>query len=501
MDYLTKRIQEKLLARGRAEQARADEWRRSLKPTVYRGNNLFQEMGGEPIEGRYLGQQGLVPGQSVPNIGRNPNKPVIPGLPVERTAIVEEGGVVEKIVPTYSAIFTREFPGGRTQWTDLEMLQRNPTLFNTNNWSWSLIGLPSRVGMALNDRKFYYWNGTDIEEIFTHTSSILIDIGTVSYVDGVVSDIVTFPRPGNIQNGLAADLSITNNVVTFLLLYKYTSVLAPTIRLIRGGIGINLSSASIVVNEVSYTYTAFEVSQSLLDTTPLGDWKLVQINSTITGLMDFEFYKINGTGAYYTTSQKGTAFAQFVTGEEGDEETRIRYFYGVGRSPTTLTSTSLTQSNIDNPAFPKPYKSWDWRSAWITTTSTDVENESQKQFFGMGDSAIQYDSLSSSPSSGYSYTLETQSNSVKYIFNGEDTITTFYLSYDVSGTLVNAETGEIDIEYGDNIELNLFRIDLSSFGTEGVDWYIEDICVEDIYAAYPFTGFLGIYPYHKKIFF
>ena len=119
----------------------------------------------------------------------------------------------------------------------------------------------------------------------------------------------------------------------------------------------------------------------------------------------------------------------------------------------------------------------------------------------MGDSAIQYDSLSSSPSSGYSYTLETQSNSVKYIFNGEDTITTFYLSYDVSGTLVNAETGEIDIEYGDNIELNLFRIDLSSFGTEGVDWYIEDICVEDIYAAYPFTGFLGIYPYHKKIFF
>ena len=83
MDYLTKRIQEKLLARGRAEQARADEWRRSLKPTVYRGNNLFQEMGGEPLEGRYLGQQGLIPGQSVPNIGRNPNKPVIPGLPVD----------------------------------------------------------------------------------------------------------------------------------------------------------------------------------------------------------------------------------------------------------------------------------------------------------------------------------------------------------------------------------------------------------------------------------
>ena len=97
MDYLTKRIQEKLLARGRAEQARADEWRRSLKPTVYRGNNLFQEMGGEPLEGRYLGQQGLIPGQSVPNIGRNPNKPVIPGLPVLAETFEEEVFVIEKI--------------------------------------------------------------------------------------------------------------------------------------------------------------------------------------------------------------------------------------------------------------------------------------------------------------------------------------------------------------------------------------------------------------------
>ena len=96
VDYLTKRIQEKLLARGRAEQARADEWRRSLKPTVYRGNNLFQEMGGEPLEGRYLGQQGLIPGQSVPNIGRNPNKPVIPGLPVDPVPAPEEEVFIPK---------------------------------------------------------------------------------------------------------------------------------------------------------------------------------------------------------------------------------------------------------------------------------------------------------------------------------------------------------------------------------------------------------------------
>lgn len=101
MDYLIKRIQEKLLARGRAEQERAAEWQRSLKPTVYRGNNLFQELGGQPIEGRYLGQVGLVPGQSVPNIGRNPNKPVIPGLPVETVVAQEE----EFLIPYYTLCY------------------------------------------------------------------------------------------------------------------------------------------------------------------------------------------------------------------------------------------------------------------------------------------------------------------------------------------------------------------------------------------------------------
>lgn len=116
MDFLTKRIQEKLLARGRAEQARADEWRRSLKPTVYRGNNLFQEMGGEPIEGRYLGQQGLVPGQSVPNIGRNPNKPVIPGLPVSSVQKSESSALIYQ-TSSYSTIYDTwtDFPQSGSQ--------------------------------------------------------------------------------------------------------------------------------------------------------------------------------------------------------------------------------------------------------------------------------------------------------------------------------------------------------------------------------------------------
>lgn len=128
MDYLAKRIIEKLKARGEAEQQRAEEWQRSLKPTIYRGNNLFQELGGEPIEGRYLGQVGLVPGQSVPNIARNLNKPVIPGLPVVPIAIA---GSEETKVIKYPAdiVFLLDVSGSFED--DLPVWQANfPILLN-----------------------------------------------------------------------------------------------------------------------------------------------------------------------------------------------------------------------------------------------------------------------------------------------------------------------------------------------------------------------------------
>ena len=82
MDAIIKTLLAQITQRGNRERDRREEWERSLKPTQYKGNNLFQEMGGNPIAGRYLGQSGLIPGQFVPNIGRNPNKPVIPGLPI-----------------------------------------------------------------------------------------------------------------------------------------------------------------------------------------------------------------------------------------------------------------------------------------------------------------------------------------------------------------------------------------------------------------------------------
>jgi len=126
LDEIVRRIQEKLLQRGNAERQRAEEWQRSLKPTIYRGNNLFQELGGEPLEGRYLGQVGLVPGQSVPNIGRNPNKPVIPGLPVSPIVGGEETKVIK-----YPAdiVFLLDVSGSFSD--DLPVWQENfPNLLN-----------------------------------------------------------------------------------------------------------------------------------------------------------------------------------------------------------------------------------------------------------------------------------------------------------------------------------------------------------------------------------
>ena len=94
MDAIIKTLLAQITQRGNRERDRREEWERSLKPTQYKGNNLFQEMGGNPIAGRYLGQVGLIPGQFVPNIGRNPNKPVIPGLPIPVETIEEDPIVI-----------------------------------------------------------------------------------------------------------------------------------------------------------------------------------------------------------------------------------------------------------------------------------------------------------------------------------------------------------------------------------------------------------------------
>ncbi|MGA1256984.1 MAG: hypothetical protein ACO3YX_08265, partial [Candidatus Nanopelagicaceae bacterium] len=58
----------------------------------------------------------LVPGQSVPNIGRNPNKPVIPGLPVEVSQKGEETALIYQ-TSNYSTVYDTwtDFPQSASQ--------------------------------------------------------------------------------------------------------------------------------------------------------------------------------------------------------------------------------------------------------------------------------------------------------------------------------------------------------------------------------------------------
>ena len=514
MDFLTKRIQEKLLARGRAEQARADEWRRSLKPTVYRGNNLFQEMGGEPIEGRYLGQQGLVPGQSVPNIGRNPNKPVIPGLPVDPIVAPEEGGVIKKIVPTYSAIFTREVPGGRTQWTDLEMLQRNPsTNFNENN-GWKFTDpLLSGINSLVNDRVFYYWNGASVSELFKHQSSELVSDGSISH-DGSPVTIYSFSTPGNLENGMPRlDASINFYDIAYYYVILQIDSGSPADDLIwktsNDDVLFSGNFGTVIVNEITYKIVFIGYGQDTIDNNP-GSWQF-DVSFFAPGSFSFEVYRIYSHGAYFTTTEEGVAFAHVTNGNVGDGRIRFRYFSGEGKQPVSLNRTDIYQGDINDPFYTLPYAVFDWRSPWLISTSSLVNNISQTQFYGVDDNAIQYSKLSPSGGTGYDYAVPYFDSSVpevlKYIFNGEGSQGLFSSSSTRTATSFNPVTGEVLSSSGGNVRLAWPRIDLSLFGAEGLDWFIEDICTPDYWTANRVAFYdywlpmIGIYPYEKFIYY
>jgi hypothetical protein len=512
VDFLTKRIQEKLLARGRAEQARADEWRRSLKPTVYRGNNLFQELGGEPLEGRYLGQQGLVPGQSVPNIGRNPNKPVIPGLPVEPIVAPEEGGVIKKDERIYSAIFTREVPGGRTQWTDLEMMQRQ-SLFNRDDWQfiWNFFAI---VQSALNDRKYYYWNGSSLQELFTRTSSTLLDSGSTTFsgTPNETKTLYTYTVPGNQESGMPSPNRIINSYnlkgTGLLLIYTYTG--AESTPLVNGTFKWEVVGDPLVNGQRYFIYL-WQYEQSDINNIP-SPWQ-VQINAR-PGTITWELYEVNSFGAYFTFSSRGTSFAHITNGHTGDEKIRIRYFTGSGKQPSTLTLTEINQANSELYwDGTNSYPVYDWRSHQLTSTDNAVNETIPTAFSGVGDQAYQYANV---PGNGYNYGYSASSHQAGTIMNrlfgiGETgevmsiaqstTITAFD---PVSGAITNNANTDI------GFDLTFPNIDLSSFGEEGVDYFLEDICVPDFFTASVGTfslsidylfPMLGIIPFSKNIYF
>jgi len=445
----------------------------------------------------------------VPNIGRNPNKPVIPGLPQVVIPEPEEGGVIQQQEDIYSAIFTREVPGGRTQWTDLEMMQRSVGSFGdwlegTNSYR------VTAVNGAMNDRKYYYWNGTTTQELFTHQSAELVDSGTVAYVGA--TNISTFARPGDLENGMARiDHSINSYTsIVYILVYTYTGN-TPVIRFILPS-GAGTTFTTLEIDSTDRFYCEFEVSQSVLDSEVPGDFRLRQVNSFRRGTITYELYRIYSDGSYFTATQSGTAFAHVTNGSAGDERTRIRYFFGAGAQPETLIQISLTQTSIDAPEFTPPYSRFDWRSPWLTATSDLINNNSQKFFRGMSSFAIQYGSLSASGGTGYFYIEPSRFTFLPYVFNGDGSGSTFTISSIVNASSFDSSTGEIesndDVFPVDDNGLGLIwpRIDLTSFGTEGVDWFIEDICLPDVWTAnsvgaYWLFPMIAIYPYTKKIFF
>lgn len=523
MDFLQKRIREKLIQRGNSERQRAEEWERSLKPTTYLGKNLYQELGGTPIEGRYLGQQGLIPGQSVPNIGRNPNKPVIPGLPAEPTPTQEEGGVIEKSGQAYSAIFTREVAGGRTQWTDLEMMQRDPAKgFNATptTWGWTN-GFSSNdargfINGIVNDHTFYYWNGKTIQELYTHTTSTLLASGSATYGRIGVYDLIELadlPYPGVIEAGTPTNNFDFNYQVNaeYVLITKassYPYAYYPALTYRPDGTSYSFTFLSWEINGSIYAIGRIPYTdQMVFDATA---WKIgVLVYATSAGSLDWELYRVNLNSNYFTFTQNGTAFASITAGEEGDGNVRIRYFSATGLQPATLTQTDLTQDNIDDPEFVLPYADFDWRSPRLTSSDPLVDSDAQGFTFGVGDWACQVRKM---PGEGYVYRVDNSDGVpfVKYCFNGEGTSQSIDLAGTYTATEFDPVTGSVippDLQNEDVTGIKWPRINSSSLGEEGVDWYIEDICVPTLFnrnyvkGSYFWFPMLGIIPSLKKIYF
>lgn len=289
MDALYKAIVEALARRGQQERDRREEWERSLKPTQYLGNNLFQEMGGQPLQGRYLGKRSLIPGQFVPNIGRNPNKPVIPGLPNPVQETIEDENNVYfdvTIFLSYSIVPNYEFDG--TNVLDAFQINITGTINNTvvfdneiaiiTPFAWVPVGNPIRTPNGYSFATTFSQSNT-LNGIYTNTL-----IGFTQPVQVVSTP--NFERyrwasgrgfDGNISGSSSIDGS--NDIV---VTYRARILTAPTedINLVND---IGSGSASILVSDEiartrNITIDLFHSIHSSFDI--LNEWNL---SSTLSG--------------------------------------------------------------------------------------------------------------------------------------------------------------------------------------------------------------------------
>ena len=541
MDEIVRRIQEKLLQRGNAERQRAEEWQRSLKPTVYLGKNLFQELGGEPLEGRYLGQVGLVPGQSVPNIGRNPNKPVIPGLPAEPVPAPEEGGVIKKEERVYSAIFTQNVPSGRTQWTKLEMMHRDPALFDVSAWDFDN-SVRDGINLISDDKVFYYWNGTTIQELFTHVSAVKVGSGSVSYTPdtivytddspekaitaaGRLVELFRFESPPLQRESGCARIDQRINkydyfsyvVVVDQEIDEFSNPFNPPLRFTRWQkLGVVWDSANLDSSGAfNVTITGDTYYYGLLQSSsiPVSDFlTFTALMKAESGTVNWEIYRLNHYSGYFTTTSEGTVFAYFLNGQNGDGQERIKYFYGAGKSPTSLSLLSLNQSQSELYWLLDPevaaFSPYDWRSGYITS-STLIPFASIEFFNG----------IKTQPSIQLEFYPESEVKGILYLISSPPAGESIYNIFSVDGEGQDSdEASKINVLSFNPLTVDLSRetdtvltdvrfphINLDTIGIESIDYFLEDICVPDSVGQVSgitfFVPMLAIYPYTKKIFF
>ncbi|MGA1048683.1 MAG: hypothetical protein ACO3UU_11785, partial [Minisyncoccia bacterium] len=445
----------------------------------------------------------------------------------------EEGGVIRQQEDIYSAIFTREVAGGRTQWTELEMLQRNPTFFDSPSWTWNdpvnpTYDIPPEELISLNDRVFYYWNGVNIQELFTHQSSVLIKSATntdESINRNVARKITSIAPPGKRENGQSnINLPVNNyRYISFLLIFDMGNAGNQNISIQAFDISETQLLASVIARRINvggryWRAGILDITDDDIDNSGgeiiikgrLFPFVFPNPGSITSFDGAYEIYQIYSHGAYFTTTQNGTAFAHITNGNIGDGRVRIRYFSSKGARPSTLTETNITQSNISDPGYLLPYASFDWRSIYLTESLVDSNNFIE-DFYGMVQPSYQFDNIKTSSGNGYliegSNAGSYISGFMNYVFAGIGLEQNFNNAQPVTVTSYTSSNGLISANTGDSFDLAWPQLDLSGFGEEGIDWYIEDICTpdsttrNDIVGQYYWLPMLSIYPYNRTIFF
>lgn len=493
-----------LANRAQQEQEYQEEWEDSIKPSTVTGNGVIKQLGSKPLASDQIltnTTAGTGPIAAVQTAGG------IVGDWVPRFEREEAVQTVRKKF-VYSAIFTREVPGGRTQWTDLEMLQRQ---FNLNQ-PLPLEPLPmgpNYIQAVLNDRIFYYWNGSSIQELFKHTSSEKIASGVVEYGgSGPYAVLFSTAALKDLENGMQKrDRSINkyifneddlggsgayflyqNSSLCYILITKVNPLsprnLSASLQIWNADQGTNVGkslTSRVEVNGEDYDLSLLYVGQDAITNLP-GGWEFVTQNTSSSLYLprEWELYRIYSHGGYFTTTQRGTAFAHITNGNADDEKTRIKYFYNSGIQPRTLRSLSLNQSESEkywqSSGEPeRKFPEYDWRSHWITSDIDDVENYSQLSFSGILSDAIQY---TDPKTKGIRFSTQFAVQDLFASNNGVD-----ISAINIKPTSYNSSTGSIDYEDKDQFQLNIPSINLSVLGEEGVDYYLEDICTPDIFCS------------------